>query len=202
MAWSTQGNIKGPQGALGPTGPQGPAGADGTGVTILGSYPSEAALISAHPTGSPGDAYLVVGDLYVWSATDTAWNNVGSIKGPKGDLGDQGPQGIQGIQGPAGVKGDTGNTGAAGTAATVAIGSVTGLAAGASPTVNNSGSGTAATLNFGIPKGDTGATGLDGAHGTTWFFGDGAPGTVIGAVPGDAYLDTNATTGGTVYKLT
>ena len=89
-------------------GPQGPAGADGkdgTGVTILGSYDDIGALQEAHPTGSAGDAYLVEGDLYVWSATESAWKNVGTIQGP------QGPKGDTGAQGP---KGDTGATGPAG----------------------------------------------------------------------------------------
>lgn len=89
-------------------GPQGPAGADGkdgTGVTILGSYDDIEALQEAHPTGSAGDAYLVEGDLYVWSATESAWKNVGTIQGP------QGPKGDTGAQGP---KGDTGATGPAG----------------------------------------------------------------------------------------
>jgi hypothetical protein len=53
----------------GPVGSQGIQGASGTSVTILGSYPTYAALVAAHPTGNPGDAYIVTdtGDLYVWS---------------------------------------------------------------------------------------------------------------------------------------
>ena len=72
-------NNPGPQG---PVGPQGPAG---TGVTILGSFDSPSEL---PPTGSNGDAYLVQGDLYVWSGTE--WDNVGTIQGPKGSPGDDG----------------------------------------------------------------------------------------------------------------
>lgn len=84
----------------GAKGEQGQRGEDGTSVTILGHYDTEAELIAEHPTGSPGDAYLVGGDLYVWNGN--AWEDVGSI---------QGPQGEQGIQGPKGDKGDKGNTG-------------------------------------------------------------------------------------------
>ena len=120
---------QGPQGAKGDkgdTGPQGPAGAngkDGTGVTILGSYASEEALNTAHPTGNIGDAYLIDGDLYVWSATNAAWENVGRLQGeqgPKGEKGDKGDTGATGQQGPIGPtgpqgdkgdKGDTGDTG-------------------------------------------------------------------------------------------
>ena len=72
-------NNPGPQG---PVGPQGPAG---TGVTILGSFDSPSEL---PPTGNNGDAFLVQGDLYVWSGTD--WDNVGNIKGPEGSPGDAG----------------------------------------------------------------------------------------------------------------
>ena len=53
-------SLKGPKGD---TGPAGADGKDGTGVTILGSYENSGALQEAHPTGNPGDAYLVDGDL-------------------------------------------------------------------------------------------------------------------------------------------
>lgn len=108
---------QGPQGIpgeKGDTGPQGPKGEDGTGVTILGSYKSEAELKENHPTGNAGDSYLVNGDLYVWSQTEADWVNVGSIKGPqgdpgpKGDTGPKGDQGEQGIQGNPGVDGENG----------------------------------------------------------------------------------------------
>jgi len=51
-------------------------GATGTSITILGSYPSYAALVAAHPTGEPGEGHLVQGDLYVWSDTSNDWINV------------------------------------------------------------------------------------------------------------------------------
>ena len=59
-------------------------GKDGTSITILGSYSTEAELIAAHPTGNKGDGYLVAGDLYVWDVSTSAWKNVGSIQGPAG----------------------------------------------------------------------------------------------------------------------
>lgn len=61
-------------------------GRDGAGVSIKGSYNTYAELISAHPYGELGDAYIVGQDLYVWGGS--AWNNVGQIKGDKGDKGD------------------------------------------------------------------------------------------------------------------
>ena len=65
-------------------------GSDGTGVTILGSYDSEEELKQAHPTGNPGDAYMIAGDLYVWDVANSQWKNVGRIQGEQGDAGPAG----------------------------------------------------------------------------------------------------------------
>lgn len=78
-------------------------------------------------------------------------------KGDKGDTGETGPQGPQGARGPSG------------TAATVRIGSVTTLPAGSNATVTNTGTSTAAVLNFGIPRG------ADGSGGGSGGSGDGVP---------------------------
>lgn len=99
---------KGDKGDTGPQGPQGEKGADGTGVTILGSFGSLEELEAAHPTGNAGDAYLVNGDLYVWSPTEEGWMNAGNIQGPPGETG---PQGAKGDKGDPGPKGDTGAPG-------------------------------------------------------------------------------------------
>lgn len=104
-------NITIPRGDKGDKGDPGEKGADGTGVTIKGSYESADALKEAHPTGTEGDAYLISGNLYVWSATSSDWEDAGTIQGPQGPQGPQGVQGEQGIQGPQGEKGDTGATG-------------------------------------------------------------------------------------------
>lgn len=60
-------------------------GVDGKGVNILGSYDTEAELKAAHPKGSPGDAYIVAGDLYSWDDVHKVWKNGGRIKGDAGD---------------------------------------------------------------------------------------------------------------------
>ena len=78
---------------------QGEKGADGTGVTILGSYNSYAELVAAHPTGEPGDSYLINGDLYVWSAESNSWEDVGNIQGPAGKDGANGQDGYTPIKG-------------------------------------------------------------------------------------------------------
>lgn len=101
--------IQGPKGDQGDQGPQGPKGDKGikgdtgAGVNIIGTLNNPSELPAS---GNTGDAYLIDGDLYVW--TGTSWENVGNIQGPQGP---QGPQGEQGIQGPKGYTGDQGAEG-------------------------------------------------------------------------------------------
>ena len=73
------------------------------------------------------------------------------------------PKGDQGIQGIQGIQGETG------TAATVAAGTTTTGTPGTNASVTNTGSSSAASFDFTIPRGDTGATGPAGtvAIGTT-----------------------------------
>jgi len=68
-------------------------------------------------------------------------------------------------RGNTGATGPTGATGDAGSAATVNVGSTTTGAAGTNAVVNNSGTSSAAVLNFRIPRGNTGATGPQGPMG-------------------------------------
>ena len=97
---------------IGPPGPPGPQGPKGDSYTVKGLYSTLSALQSAHPTGSAGDAWFVGTSennvVYQWDVDQSAWVNVGVLKGPKGDTGPQGPQGPQG---PKGEKGDTGPKG-------------------------------------------------------------------------------------------
>ena len=73
----------------------------GTGINILGNLASENDLPA---TANIGDAYLIEGNLYIWSGE--VWENVGNIKGPKGDTGDIGPQGLKGDTGAQGPPGN------------------------------------------------------------------------------------------------
>lgn len=59
-------------------------GKDGSGLSILGTLES---IVNLPATGNPGDAYMIGGDLYVWTTADSQWINVGHIKGDKGDQG-------------------------------------------------------------------------------------------------------------------
>jgi len=70
---------KGDAGGAGPAGPAGSKGDVGAGLKIVGTVASQSALPT---TGTTGDAYLVGGDLFVW--TGTAWTNAGPVQGPPG----------------------------------------------------------------------------------------------------------------------
>jgi hypothetical protein len=81
----------------------------------------------------------------------------------------RGPQGTKGAKGATGAKGASGS---AGSSATVSVGSITTESAGSQATVTNSGSGSNAILNFGIPQGAAGATATGTgatAYGQVWM---------------------------------
>ena len=107
-------------------------------MNILGSFANESQLPG---TGDPGDAYLIGGDLWVWSDNSSDWENVGNIQGPQGA---PGTAGATGPQGPAGTAGATGPQGPAGPAGTAGAAGATGPAG---------------------PAGTPGATGPAGAQG-------------------------------------
>ena len=139
----------GATGDTGPTGATGDPGATGAGLNIKGSYNTYEELIHDHPTGEPGDGYLVNGSLYVWNGN--AWENVGNIKGDTGDTG------AKGDTGDTGVKGDTGNTGATGATGDKGDTGETGAKGDTGATGD---------------KGDTGDTGPQGVKGDTGIKGD------------------------------
>lgn len=86
-------------------------------------------------------------------------------QGPKGDKGDPGPQGEPGEQGKDGSPGAKGDPGAA---ATVKVGTVTTGEPGTDAIVTNSGTESAAVLDFTIPRGETGAGGGTEPETITW----------------------------------
>ena len=125
-----------------PRGADGTDGVDGTDFVIRGYYDSLSALQAAVTSPAAGDAYGVGTatpyDIYVLDGAGNEWKNNGPIQGP---------------QGPAGE------------AATIQVGTVTTGAAGSSAQVTNSGSSSAAVLDFVIPRGADGTDGMDGTDG-------------------------------------
>jgi hypothetical protein len=92
---------------------------------------------------------------------------------------------------------DQGVIGPSGAAATVAVGTTTTLSPGASATVSNSGTSTAAVFNFGVPQGPVGATGPTGATGAQGIPGNAATiaaGTTTTGAPGTSAAVTNVGT--------
>lgn len=178
---------QGPQGDTGPQGPQGEKGDTGAGLTILGEYDTLEALKQDHPTGDPGDAYLITGDVWYWSEKESDWANAGALQGPQGPQGIQGEKGEQGIQGPKGdqgkpgiqgpqgpkgdqgepgPKGDPGDDGATGPQGNPGFYFTPSVdSAGNLSWSNNGGLDNPATANIKGPKGDKGAQGIPGPKG-------------------------------------
>lgn len=133
-----------PRGEAGPTGPTGATGATGqTGAQgPAGPTGPQGATGAQGPAGPQGET---------GPAGPTGATGAQGLKGDTGNTGPQGPAGPTGATGATGAKGD------AGTAATITVGSVTTGSAGSSVSVTNSGTSTAAILNFTIPRGDAGS---------------------------------------------
>lgn len=148
--------VKGEQGLKGDTGPKGETGAKGA----KGDAGTPATIkVGTVKTGAAGTSVTVSN-----SGTDLA--AVFDFVIPRGDKGEQGLQGIKGDVGPQGPQGKQGATGAAGVAATIKVGTVTTGAAGTAAKVVNSGTTSAAVLDFTIPQGARGEKGEQGAGST------------------------------------
>jgi hypothetical protein len=129
---------KGDTGSKGDTGPMGPKGAKGdTGAAAT-------VQVGNTNTGAPGT------NAQVTNAGNEHFA-VFNFTIPRGDKGETGATGAQGPKGDKGDKGDTGQ------AAAIEVGSTTTTNPGTNATVTNSGTTSAAVLNFGIPRGATGS---------------------------------------------
>lgn len=187
--WIDCGNIQGPKGERGEQGPQGLQGAKGD----KGEKGEKGEQGAKGDTGTPATIKVgtvktgAAGTSVTVSNSGTASAAVFDFVIPRGDKGDTGPQGLQGIQGATGAtgpqgergpqglqgerglqglqgpKGNDGAAGAAGAAATIKVGVVTTGAAGTAAKVTNSGTTSAAVLDFVIPQGPKGDKGEQGA---------------------------------------
>jgi hypothetical protein len=144
----------GPQGAAGPQGVPGASGAAGAvGINYRGAWNSVASYQANDAASFGGSTYLaqvssfgMQPDLY-----PAAWAVLAQ-------------------------KGSAGPTGPAGAAATVSLGTVATGAAGSPAAVTNSGTASAAVLNFTIPQGAAGTNGSGGGSGSA-----------SGTLPGSMY---------------
>lgn len=179
--WENIGSIKGQKGEKGDPGERGEQGVQG----VQGEVGATGAQGEQGIQGAPGErgADGVSPTVTIKAITGGHKVSITDISGTQSfDVldGAKGEQGAQGIPGEAGAKGDTGEKGADGAkgdpgeAATITIGSVT---SGAQASVENAGTANAAVLNFVLPKGEKGDTGLQGATGEAGAKGEqGEPG--------------------------
>ena len=165
---------QGPSGATGATGAVGPVGATGlqgaTGppIAFAGGWLQDKTYPIGTGVSYGGSSYVAlvantgrepdVSPLY-WGVLAQA-----GVAGDAGAAGPIGPAGNTGPQGPSGVTGPTGPSGPTGVAATVSVGSVTTGAAGTPAKVTNSGTNSAAVLNFVLPQGAAGTGGSGGTQ--------------------------------------
>ena len=179
--WENIGSIKGQKGEKGDPGERGEQGVQG----VQGEVGATGAQGEQGIQGVPGEKGTdgVSPTVAIKAITGGHKVSITDISGTQSfDVlnGTKGEQGVQGIPGEAGAKGDTGEKGADGAkgdpgkAATITIGSVT---SGAQASVENAGTANAAVLNFVLPKGEKGDTGLQGATGEAGAKGEqGEPG--------------------------
>ena len=133
------------QSIVGPPGAEGPPGPPGTGINVTGYID-----VPGPPTdpGTDEGDYVIDSNGVGWfweTDTDPAqWVDTGTIRGPEG---------------PAGTPGAPGADGAA---ATVAVGNTITGNPGTNASVVNTGSSSAAVLQFTIPRGEKGEPGQNG----------------------------------------
>ena len=134
--------VAGTPGAAGAQGPQGPQGT--AGVSYKGAWSASIGYLA-------NDAVVYGGSTYLALATSMAAQ----------------PDISPSAWAILAHAGSAGATGPAGAAATVSVGTVTTGAAGTQAAVTNTGTSTAAVLNFTIPQGAPGASGGGGGGGTS-----------------------------------
>ena len=138
----------GTDGSVGPQGPTGPQGPIGEGINVTGY------IDVPGPPANPGTVqgeFIIDSNGHGWywetDVSPSAWIDTGTIRGPEG---------------PAGADGVPGIPGTDGTAATITVDNTITGPAGTDASVVNSGTSSAAVLNFTIPQGAQGPAGANG----------------------------------------
>lgn len=157
----------GATGAVGPMGPQGPAGATGaTGATGANGIPGingmDGTNGAAGPPGMTFKGVWVAGYGYAANDAVTYGTPASTYIALAANSSTQ-PSTNSQVWATLAEAGSVGPTGPAGTAATIALGTVTTGAPGTQVQVTNSGTNSAAVLNFTIPQGTAGPVGSGGA---------------------------------------
>ena len=206
-------NTGGPKGEKGDTGVAATitvgstsTGAPGTSASVTNSGTSSAAVLDftiprgdkgdkgdTGATGSPGAAATIsVGTTTTGQpGTNASVTNVGTSSAAV--LNFTIPKGAKGDTGATGAPGATGSPGAA---ATVSVGTTTTGQPGTNASVTNSGTQSAAVLNFTIPKGDKGDNGNPGSAATI------AVGTVTTLQPNQsAFVTIVGTSSAAVFDI-
>ena len=206
-------NTGGPKGDKGDTGDAATitvgstsTGAPGTNASVTNSGTSSAAVLNftiprgdkgdkgdTGATGTPGAAATIsVGTTTTGQpGTNASVTNVGTSSAAV--LNFTIPKGAKGDTGATGAPGATGSPGAA---ATVSVGTTTTGQPGTNASVTNSGTQSAAVLNFTIPKGDKGDNGNPGSAATI------AVGTVTTLQPNQsAYVTNVGTSSAAVFDI-
>lgn len=181
-------------------------GAPGTNASVTNSGTSSAAVLDftiprgdkgdkgdTGATGTPGAAATIsVGTTTTGQpGTNASVTNVGTSSAAV--LNFTIPKGAKGDTGATGAPGATGSPGAA---ATVSVGTTTTGQPGTNASVTNSGTQSAAVLNFTIPKGDKGDNGNPGSAATI------AVGTVTTLQPNQsAYVTNVGTSSAAVFDI-
>lgn len=171
MAWQQTGSLRGPQGPAGQDGAQGPQGPEGPAGPLGPEGPEgpQGPDGPQGPRGEDGRGITIAGKVPTYAdLPDTAEQGAGYIVEADGLLyvwADGFPADGEGVafQGPEGPQGPEGQVGPPG--------------------------------EDGIqgpqgPDGPQGVPGVQGERGTGWTVGQGAPGDIPDAIPGDLYLDS------------
>ena len=214
--------IQGATGSTGATGATGPAGPKGdTGDTGAQGPEGDSAYDVAVTNGFVGTEAAWLASLVGATGATGAQGAQGpqGIQGPQGETGATGAQGVQGVQGPdgdsaydvavtngfvgteaawlaslEGADGANGTDGNDGAAATVTVGTVVTGTPGTSVIVTNSGTSSAAVLDFTIPEGQAGANGTGSGTVTEVIIGSGLAGTDITSAGTISHADTSTQT--------
>ncbi len=171
--------VQGVQGETGADGKDGKDGIDGQSAIITG--------VTASVDNSVGTPSVTV----ISGGTEFARSFDFEFKNLKGEQGETGAPGTDGKDGKDGKDGQDG------AAATIAVGTTTTGEPGTDSSVTNSGTSSAAVLNFVIPKGETGAAGADGQDGQDGADGEAATITVGTTTTGQPGTNASVTNSGT-----